>query len=96
MEKSVKCPFISTYKLVFNPEYTKIYDKYESMNMPIPESEEAEKYLRVPFTMNGMGVFAFSRDLENKNWTFLEYPELEHLLEIPYEELKEKVLDLYR
>ena len=91
----IKNPFIDTYRLIFNPEWSVLYEKYESMNMEIPKSEEVEKYIKLPYSLNGYSNFSFTRDFELPNCTLIEFQEIEHLIDMKYEDLMDKILALY-
>jgi predicted HD phosphohydrolase len=91
----VKNPFIHTHKLVYNEEYSKISNKWEQLGLDIPNDELVPKYNKVPYSLNCYMMFNFFKDTEFPEMTFIEFEQYEHLLEVSYEEVKNKIIDLY-
>ena len=88
-------PFIDTFRLVFNPKYTELYEYYDDLGMEIPETENVEKYIKLPYSLHGKSTFSFSKDIENENYTLVDFLETDILLEISYELLRDRVLKIY-
>lgn len=92
---NIKYPFIECNRLIFNEEWLKINDKYEALGMDIPVAEQVEKYTKLPFSLNGLMLFTFFKDEENPRWTVLDFQEVEYLIDLDYETLRDKVLKIY-
>lgn len=88
-------PFVDCHRLVYNQQYALVSAKYEDLGMEIPEDEEVEKYTKLPFSLNALTSFSFFADEENPNWTMLQFAEIDHLLDINYNELKTKICAVY-
>lgn len=88
-------PFIECNRMIFNEEWIKINDKYETLGMNVPASEQVEKYTKLPFSLNGLMLFSFFKDEENPKCTVLDFQEVEYLIDVSYEVLRDKILAIY-
>ncbi len=95
VSNKVNFPFIECNRLIFNEAWLKVNDYYEGMNIPVPASEQVEKYLKLPFSLNGLMLFSFFKDEEMPECTTLDFQEVEYLIDIPYEILRDKILAIY-
>ena len=88
-------PYLNTYRLVYNPEWRKLSDKYEDMGMEVPEDCGISKYIKYPFSLNCAMLFTYFQDIEFPNCCVLEFEECDHLVELTYKQITDKILEIY-
>jgi hypothetical protein len=88
-------PYVNINRLIFNEKYVELVEKYDSLGMDIPASEMVEKYTKLSFGLNCRSGFSYTRDVENPNWCIVEFQEIDHLLDISYEDLSTAILKAY-